>query len=262
MPVATDAPVRERTFVRKDEAHSRVPSKVIPPPASWYLRVKTLTDFLFAAALVILTIPLVLIAALLIKLTSKGPALFTQKRVGRDGRIYTIYKLRTMYDNCEKQSGPQWSRAGDPRITPLGRLLRRSHIDELPQLWNVLKGEMSLVGPRPERPEFVEVLMKDLPLYRERLRVRPGMTGLAQVQLPPDTDLASVRRKLACDLYYVYHVRLSLDLKVVLGTAFYLAGIPFTWTRAVFQMPSGETVESSYRGMEPQNARLPQWQTV
>jgi lipopolysaccharide/colanic/teichoic acid biosynthesis glycosyltransferase len=212
--------------------------------------------------LLILTIPVVLIAALLIKLTSKGPALFTQKRVGRDGRIYTIYKLRTMYDNCEKQSGPQWSKAGDPRITPLGRLLRRSHIDELPQLWNVLKGEMSLVGPRPERPEFVEVLMEDLLHYRERMRVRPGMTGLAQVQLPPDTDLASVRRKLACDLYYVQHLSLLLDLKVMLGTAFYLAGIPFTWTRAVFQMPSGETVESSYRGMGPQKPRMPQWQTV
>jgi lipopolysaccharide/colanic/teichoic acid biosynthesis glycosyltransferase len=132
----------------------------------------------------------------------------------------------------------------------------------LPQLWNVLKGEMSLVGPRPERPEFVEVLMEDLLHYRERMRVRPGMTGLAQVQLPPDTDLASVRRKLACDLYYVQHLSLLLDLKVMLGTAFYLSGIPFTWTRAVFQMPSGETVESVYLGMGPQNAHLAQWQTV
>jgi len=216
----------------------------------------------FAAVLLVLSLPLILTAALLVKLSSKGPAFFTQKRVGRNGRIYTIYKLRTMHHNCEKHSGPQWSTAGDTRITPVGRLLRRSHIDELPQLWNVLKGDMSLVGPRPERPEFVDVLTDALPHYCERLRVRPGMTGLAQVQLPPDTDLASVRRKLACDLYYIHHIGLFLDLKVLVGTAFYLAGIPSNLIRTVFLMPSGEAVETVYKAMGPHSPKVPQLQTV
>ncbi|MFL5246062.1 MAG: sugar transferase [Gemmataceae bacterium] len=260
--LATDAPVEHRPIIRKDPSHNKFASKIAPRPNSWYLKIKTGGDCFIASALLILFTPVVLIAALLIKLTSKGPAFFTQKRVGRDNRIYTIYKLRTMYHDCEKQSGPQWSRVGDPRVTALGRFLRRSHIDELPQLWNVLKCDMSLVGPRPERPEFVKILAHDLPHYRERLRVRPGMTGLAQVQLPPDTDLASVRRKLTCDLFYVHHISLLLDLKVALGTVFYLAGIPFGWTRTLFQMPTSEAVESVYRGMGAQNARVAQWQTV
>ena len=137
------------------------------------------------------------VAAIVVKLTSRGPAFYTQIRLGQDGRAYAIYKLRTMTHDCEKLSGPQWSKKGDCRVTAVGRLLRRSHLDELPQLWNVLRGEMSLIGPRPERPEFVPRLERSLPHYRARLHVRPGVTGLAQVQLPPDTDLGSVRRKLA-----------------------------------------------------------------
>ena len=138
--------------------------------------------------------PFIFVAALLVKLTSRGPAFYSQVRLGLDGRPFYIRKLRTMYHNCERLSGPCWSTANDCRITPVGRFLRRSHIDELPQLWNVLCGEMSLVGPRPERPELIPTLARSIPGYRHRLEVRPGVTGLAQIQLPPDTDLDSVRR--------------------------------------------------------------------
>jgi lipopolysaccharide/colanic/teichoic acid biosynthesis glycosyltransferase len=266
MLIPTEDLMMERS-VRKDSAHS------IPFPSGparygahekplTYLYFKTATDFISALVFLTLSLPVILIAALFVKISSRGPAFFTQIRVGRNGRTYQILKLRTMLHDCEKVSGPKWSTAGDSRITPLGRLLRRTHIDELPQLWNVLRGEMSLVGPRPERPVFVDVLADALPHYRERLLVKPGMTGLAQVQLPPDTDLASVRRKLACDLYYVKHVGLLMDLKVFFGTAFYLAGIPFSLTRAVFRMPSGEKIDSVYRAMGSNKETIPQLQTA
>src|SRR5262249_31123587 len=194
--------------------------------ASWYAGVKPVVDFLLALTLLVLTAPLILLAALAIKLTSRGPVFYTQTRLGRYGNPYKIYKLRTMTHNCEQQSGAQWSTVGDPRVTRVGRFLRRTHIDELPQLWNVLRGDMSLIGPRPERPEFVPSLEKELPRYRERLQVRPGVTGLAQVQLPPDTDLNSVRRKLAYDIYYAERANLWLDVRLFLATALHVAGVP------------------------------------
>src|SRR5205814_291249 len=115
----------------------------------------------------------------LVRITSRGPAFYTQTRLGLRGRTFTIYKLRSMYEYCENHSGPLWSSKDDPRVTPLGRFIRRTHIDELPQLWNILRGDMSLIGPRPERPEFLPKLETIVPRYRERLRVRPGVTGLA-----------------------------------------------------------------------------------
>jgi lipopolysaccharide/colanic/teichoic acid biosynthesis glycosyltransferase len=171
--------------------------------------------------------PVVAICVFLVRLTSRGPGLYRQTRVGLKGRVYMIVKVRTMYHNCEGHSGPKWSPVGDPRVTPLGRFLRRTHLDELPQLWNVLKGEMSLVGPRPERPEFIPTLAQAIPRYRERLNVRPGVTGLAQVQLPADTDLNSVRRKLAYNLHYSQQVSLWLDLRLLLATAGKVLGVPF-----------------------------------
>jgi lipopolysaccharide/colanic/teichoic acid biosynthesis glycosyltransferase len=179
----------------------RTPRRPALPPAGWYQPCKRAADLTAALALLLLTAPLVLLAMLLIKLTSRGPVLYTQTRLGRHGRPFAIYKLRTMAHRAESLTGPCWSRPGDPRVTRLGRFLRRTHLDELPQRWNVLRGDMSLVGPRPERPEFVPQLEQAVAHYRERLRVRPGVTGLAQVQLPPDTDLDSVRLKLAYDLY-------------------------------------------------------------
>lgn len=197
--------------------------------------------------MLVLAAPIILVAAVLVKLTSRGPAFYTQTRLGLDGREYTIYKLRSMFHNCERQSGACWSTAGDPRITLVGRWLRRLHIDELPQLWNVLRGDMSLVGPRPERPEFIPHLEEALPLYRLRRAVRPGVTGLAQVQLPPDTDLESVRRKLAYDLYYVYHGNTWLDLQLLAATAIHVVGVPYSLIGKFLFLPSNETVEQTYR---------------
>jgi lipopolysaccharide/colanic/teichoic acid biosynthesis glycosyltransferase len=219
-------------------------------------------DFVCALVLLVLTAPVLLLAALAIKLTSRGPVFYTQTRLGRGGLPYTIYKLRTMYHNCEGLTGARWATERDPRITFVGRFLRRTHIDELPQLWNVLCGRMSLVGPRPERPEFVPKLARAIPGYRERLLVRPGLTGLAQVQLPPDTDMESVRRKLAYDLYYVEHAGFWLDVRLLLSTACHVVGIPFAWSNKVFLIPSGEAVERAYETAVSNGGLVPELQAV
>lgn len=203
-----------------------------------YEVIKRVADILFAVPLLILAAPIVAFAGILVKLTSRGPILYCQTRVGRHGRLYTMYKVRTMQHDCERQSGPQWSVAGDPRITRVGRFLRRRHVDELPQLWNVLRGDMSLVGPRPERPEFVAQLEQAIPGYRFRLLVRPGLTGLAQVSLPSDTDIGSVRRKLQFDLCYVERLGLWLDLRILLGTIFHVAGIRYSVPCRLLRLPS------------------------
>lgn len=184
---------------------------------TWYVPVKRAIDLVGALVLLLLTLPIILIAAILVRLTSRGPAFYSQTRVGKGGRPFTIFKLRTMYIDSEK-GGAQWSTQGDPRVTPLGRFLRRTHIDELPQLWNILTGDMSLIGPRPERPEFVPQLEAAIPGYKERLQVLPGASGLAQIHLDSDTDLSSVERKLAMDLYYVKHMGFWMDLRILLAT--------------------------------------------
>jgi lipopolysaccharide/colanic/teichoic acid biosynthesis glycosyltransferase len=222
------------------------------PPRTWYSLGKRAGEFSLALVLLVLTAPLMLLAVLLVKLTSRGPAIYSQTRVGRFGRLYTIYKLRTMAHNCERLTGPRWATACDPRITRVGRFLRRTHLDELPQLWNVLRGDMSLIGPRPERPEFVAQLEKAIPHYADRLLVRPGVTGLAQVQLPADTDLASVRRKLAYDLYYVRHLSPWLDLRLFFCTGFKMLGIPFRTLRWLFRLPGKDKVERTYRSVTKQ----------
>jgi len=213
----------------------------------WYLPVKTAAEFVFALLLLAMTAPLILLGVVLVKLTSRGPALYLQTRVGYGGRPFTIYKLRTMVRDSESLSGACWSKPGDARITAVGRWLRRTHIDELPQLWNVLRGDMGLIGPRPERPEFVPQLEQAIPLYRARLGVRPGLSGLAQVQLPPDTDLESVRLKLAYDLYYLRNASWWLDLRIHLATGFHMLGVPFSLIRKTFAFAERQTIEQSYR---------------
>jgi lipopolysaccharide/colanic/teichoic acid biosynthesis glycosyltransferase len=218
-----------------------------PPAAGWYPLCKVALDAIGALALLILLAPWIALLMALTRLTSRGPAIYRQERVGLHGRQFTIYKIRTMVRDAERGTGPKWSTPDDPRVTPLGRFLRRTHLDELPQLWNIVRGEMSLVGPRPERPELVAPFELAIPRYSDRLLVRPGLTGLAQVQLPPDTDLVSVRRKLACDLYYIQRVSLWLDLRILLSTASHVVGIPFSVPRALLRVPSGEAVEEAYR---------------
>lgn len=231
----------------------------VPAPSAVYLTVKILLDWLLALILLILSSPLILLSMLLVKLTSRGPALYTQTRMGLNGRPFTIYKIRTMTYQCESLTGPRWSTPADNRITSMGRILRATHLDELPQLWNVLRGEMSLIGPRPERPEFLPQLEQAIPLYRSRLLVRPGLTGLAQVQLPADTNLASVRLKLAYDLYYVRHVTLLLDLRVLCATAFKVVGMPFRLIRTIFAFPEKEVIEKQYHALltVPATAAVP-----
>jgi lipopolysaccharide/colanic/teichoic acid biosynthesis glycosyltransferase len=207
---------------------------------------KAVVDPILAALIFLPALPLMLLVMALVRLTSRGPVIYSQTRVGRGGRVFTIYKFRTMYHDCERLTGPVWSTRNDPRVTPVGRLLRSTHLDELPQLWNVLRGDMSLVGPRPERPEFVAQLEKAVPGYRDRLRVRPGVTGLAQLQLAPDTDLGSVRRKLACDLYYIQRLNPWLDFRIIAGTCCSVAGIPFTLTRAALRIPTAPAVEETH----------------
>jgi lipopolysaccharide/colanic/teichoic acid biosynthesis glycosyltransferase len=161
-----------------------------------------------------------------------------------------------MFHDCERFTGPRWATIQDPRITPVGRWLRRIHVDELPQLWNVLRGEMSLVGPRPERPEIAAHLEQMLPGYHKRLVLRPGLTGLAQVQLPADQDLGSVRTKLAHDLYYVSNLGLSLDVRILVCTAWQLLGIPFSVSNRLLQLPVREHVEQAYQRTLGGNGRI------
>ncbi|HTU89275.1 MAG TPA: sugar transferase [Gemmataceae bacterium] len=243
MIVRSDTPEMYRPRQKEDIASSGFWS----PLRRWYLPCKGVADCLVALTLLILASPLLLLAALLVKLTSSGSAFYSQTRIGKHGRPFAIYKLRTMYDNCESASGPRWSTPGDARITPLGRVLRRAHVDELPQLWNVMRGDMALIGPRPERPEFIPNLTQALPHYADRLLLRPGMSGLAQVQLPPDTDLGSVRRKLAYDLYYVRHVSLWLDLRILTSTFLYLLRLPVHMLPQLGILPRRHVVEETYR---------------
>jgi lipopolysaccharide/colanic/teichoic acid biosynthesis glycosyltransferase len=212
----------------------------VPSSSAWYGPSKAIGEIALAVPLLILTAPLILLLMGLVKLTSRGPALYSQVRLGLHGRPYAIFKLRTMAYDCERLSGPRWSTAGDPRVTRLGRVLRACHLDELPQLWNVIRGEMSLVGPRPERPEFVPHLERAIPGYRGRLRVRPGITGLAQVQLPPDEEVSGVRRKVACDLCYIDRIGPWLDARIVAATAMKLIGVPASLRSQLLQLPGIE----------------------
>lgn len=187
----------------------------------FYLIVKGVAEWCAAAVMLVVLAPLIGLLAGLVQLGSSGPAFYSQTRLGRYGKPFQIYKIRTMTHNCEASTGAVWSSgSSDPRVTRLGRVLRDTHLDELPQLWNVLRGEMSLIGPRPERPEIATNLERMLPGYSSRLLVLPGVTGLAQVQLPPDTDVESVRQKLAYDLHYVSQVNMVMDVRILVSTAF------------------------------------------
>jgi lipopolysaccharide/colanic/teichoic acid biosynthesis glycosyltransferase len=177
--------------------------------------VKRVLDLAGSLVLLVLTAPLLLLAALLIRLTSRGPALYSQIRVGLHGREFRVFKLRTMIDGAEARTGPVMATAGDPRITAIGRILRATRVDELPQLFNVLLGQMSLIGPRPERPYFVSLFLRHLPGYGFRFAVKPGITGLAQAFCRYSTAPAL---KLRFDLHYIDNYSLLLEARIVFRT--------------------------------------------
>ena len=184
----------------------------------WRLMLKRVVDLVLSAAALMACWPVWCLIALVVKLDSKGPAMYTQERMGRLCEPFKIYKFRTMRVDAEA-AGPRWAASDDdPRMTRVGRFLRRTHLDELPQLLNVLKGDMSLVGPRPERPEFVQRLQQDIRGYDERLLIKPGMTGLAQVHYRYDQSLADVKQKVRFDLVYVKRLCLALDLRILAWT--------------------------------------------
>jgi sugar transferase (PEP-CTERM system associated) len=180
--------------------------------------VKRALDVVLAGAGLVLALPLMLVVAAAVRLDSRGPALFRQARVGQGGRIFVLNKFRSMRFDAERASGATWATAGDPRVTRVGRLLRTTRLDELPQLVNVLLGHMSFIGPRPERPEFVQLLQRQIPFYRERLSVKPGLTGWAQIRYPYGASVADAVEKLQFDLYYIKNLSLFLDLLILLGT--------------------------------------------
>jgi lipopolysaccharide/colanic/teichoic acid biosynthesis glycosyltransferase len=159
-----------------------------------------------------------LLATVLIKLTSKGPVLYKQTRVGKDGELFEIYKFRTMKVDAEKYSGPVWAQENDPRLIPVGKFLRKTHIDEIPQFINVLKGEMSFIGPRPERPMFVDKFKTQICDYEKRLQIKPGITGLAQVFHRYDETIVDVKKKIKYDLLYIRRMCLWTDIRIVFRT--------------------------------------------
>jgi len=184
----------------------------------WQRRTKRLLDVVAAVSVFFLALPFWILVAFAVWLEDRGPVFYSQERVGKEGRIFRVYKFRSMIPDAEKHSGPVWAAKDDPRITRVGRVIRKLRLDELPQIWNILRGEMSLVGPRPERPFFVERLAAEIPLYRRRLYVTPGLTGWAQTKQAYDATLDDVREKLKYDLYYIENMSLSFDLLILLRT--------------------------------------------
>jgi lipopolysaccharide/colanic/teichoic acid biosynthesis glycosyltransferase len=188
-----------------------------PIVSSYFLR-KDIFDWVIAFFLFILTIPIVVLSIAIVRLTSKGPGIYKQVRLGKDGKAFTIYKIRSMRVDAESATGPVWAARKDQRVTLVGKFIRKTHLDELPQLYNVLRGEMSLIGPRPERPEFVNELEKRIDGYFYRLSVKPGVTGLAQLNQASDVNLNDVRQKLVYDFEYIEKASLWFDFRLLCGS--------------------------------------------
>lgn len=200
------------TFDPKQLDHSPI---VAGNPLTWFL--KRLMDIILSVTLLVFMAPLMIVVAVLVRLDSQGPSLYRQERVGLRRRPITVTKFRTMRIDAEK-SGAQWAEEDDPRITRIGKFLRKTRLDELPQLWPILLGQMSFVGPRPERPEFQGDLEDEIKHFEHRLAVKPGLTGWAQVSAPYSASVDDARRKLAYDLYYIQHHSALLDWFIVVKT--------------------------------------------
>ncbi|MGB2868998.1 MAG: sugar transferase, partial [Bacteroidota bacterium] len=186
----------------------------------WEATMKRLADVLVSLVIILVGLPLWILIAVFIDLDSAGPVFYRQDRMGRNGKVFKILKFRSMRTDAEKHSGPVWAGKNDPRVTKMGRILRRLHLDEVPQFLNVLLGDMSLVGPRPERPYFVEKLAREIPVYKRRLRVRPGITGWAQVKYKYDESIEDVKAKVKYDLFYIENISWRLDLKILFNTLY------------------------------------------
>jgi len=185
-----------------------------------YLLFKNFYDVVFALVGIVITFPILILFCLFIRLESKGPAFYTQERVGKNGKLFNVIKLRSMYIDAEAK-GAQWASKNDPRITKIGNFIRKTRIDEIPQLINVLKGDMSIIGPRPERPIFTEQFEKEIPGFIHRLAIKPGLTGWAQVNGGYDI---TPKQKLNYDLFYINNLSLGIDSKILLKTI----GVVFT----------------------------------
>lgn len=229
------------------------PTILVAPPAnslphesievSNYFHWKGRSGRIIAAVLLLFFAPVISLLMLLVKLTSKGPAIYRQSRLGLNGEPFYILKLRTMTVDAEQKSGAVWAQPDDPRVTWIGHYLRKFHLDELPQLVNVVQGDMALVGPRPERQVFVDQLKEEVPGYLERLKVCPGVTGLAQVNLPPDLETECVKKKVSLDLEYIETATATLDLRILACTSLRLFG--FSGYKAARACGVGRLVEDA-----------------
>jgi len=187
---------------------------------SWRVFVKRALDISVSLTGIILGLPLLAVIAVAVKLSSSGPVFYSQTRVGQKGKLFQIYKFRSMRQDAETKSGPVWAKENDPRVTKVGDFLRKTHLDELPQLFNVLSWEMSVVGPRPERPHFVKELRQQIPHYDKRHYAKPGITGLAQIKRRYDDSIDDVKKKVRYDVLYIKKMCPFLDVKVIALTAF------------------------------------------
>jgi len=205
-------------FLIQKVADSSLLKIIFHPLSNWDRFLKRLTDLAISGLSLFFLSPLMLMIALFIKIDSRGPVFYRQKRVGFHGRKVNIFKFRSMVTDAEKHTGPVWALKNDNRITRMGNIMRPLRVDEWPQLINVLMGDMSFVGPRPERPHFVARFRKEIPLYGLRLTVNPGITGLAQVRHNYDRDVNDVKKKLEYDLDYINNISLRTDMKIFLKT--------------------------------------------
>ena len=200
-------------------SHNRRGYRCPKPHTSSYFLYKRYIDSFIALILLLLFLPLIGFLVVLVKLTSKGPGMYAQERVGKDGKPFVMYKIRSMVVDAEKETGAVWASRNDSRVTWLGAILRKFQLDEFPQLYNVFRGDMALVGPRPERDEFVQVLSREIDGYEYRLAVQPGVTGFAQLNLPSDIEVDDVKRKIALDFEYIENASFWFDFVLLLGTA-------------------------------------------
>ena len=215
-----------RGILHDSKSRRESPEKVIQSiPRKRYFAIKSGFDRALGFCLFVVCSPVILILAMIVRFTSRGPAIYRQTRVGKNQDSFELLKLRSMVQNAETPGKPVWCVTNDVRITKVGRVLRKLHLDELPQLWNVAKGEMSLVGPRPERPEICENLAEEIHCYHDRHQVKPGITGLSQINLPPDQTIEDVQKKQILDVLYIQEANIWLDLRMVLATALRMFGI-------------------------------------